>query len=158
MKPGIDAEQFRLHIVRPALERLGLWSEAAENLLLGTAAQESYLGHFLHQLGGGPAIGPFQMEPATHQDIWTNYLDYRPKLASIVLAIAGKSLAPEEALAYNLRYAAAMARIQYRRVPQRLPDANDIEGLARYWKDHYNTSAGAGTVEEFIENYQRFLT
>jgi hypothetical protein len=26
--------------------------------------------------------------------------------------------------------------------------------MASYWKEHYNTYLGAGTVEEYIENWQ----
>jgi hypothetical protein len=30
-------------------------------------------------------------------------------------------------------------------------------GMADYWKQHYNTPLGRGTVEEFISNYQRHV-
>lgn len=158
MNPGIDPQQFRTHVVRPAIEALGLWSESAEALLMGTAAQESHLGRYLHQVGGGPALGPFQMEPATYRDIWANYLAYRRPLANAVHDLAGVTVPNSEVMAYHLRYAAAMARIHYLRVPQRLPAADDIVGLAQYWKQHYNTPAGRGTVDEFVANYRRFLT
>jgi len=162
MKPGIDPNQFRQLIIRPALEALGgrLWSPSAENLLMGTAAQESRLGNYIHQLGRGPAVGPFQMEPATHDDIWERYLRYKRWLNITVheaAGIEGEEKLPADYMIYNLRYAAAMARIHYLRVPQALPEADDIEGLAAYWKRYYNTYLGAGTVEEFIENYHRFV-
>jgi hypothetical protein len=53
---GIRSYDLRQYVIRPTLQRLGLWSLAAENLLLGTAAQESKLGYYLHQLEG-PALG-----------------------------------------------------------------------------------------------------
>ena len=74
----LDADQFTRLIIRPALKIIGLDFRAAEELLLGTALQESRLT-YLHQLGGGPALGLFQMEPGTHDDIWTNYLWNRPE-------------------------------------------------------------------------------
>ena len=51
----------------------------------------------------------------------------------------------------NDLYACAMCRIHYQRVREPLPDADDLEGQAAYWKAHYNTPLGAGTVEHFIE-------
>ena len=47
-----------------------------------------------------------------------------------------------------------MARIKYWRVPKKLPVENDIEGMAKYWKDYYNTSLGKGTPEKFIKAYE----
>jgi len=151
----IDIEQFRTLIVRPTLIDMGLHSEAAENLLIGTAVQESTLT-YLKQIGGGPALGVYQMEPATHDDIWANYLAYRDDLADTVRELSwGEPTA--ERMVWDLRYATAMARIHYKRVPEALPPANAISSLGAYWKDHYNTTLGAGTAQEFIENYQRHV-
>ncbi|KAF0118141.1 MAG: hypothetical protein FD149_866 [Rhodospirillaceae bacterium] len=77
-----DSAHFVTTVIRPTLLHLGLHSPAAEALLLGTAIQESRLGTYLRQTGGGPALGVYQMEPATHEDIWTNFLAYRPDLAA----------------------------------------------------------------------------
>ena len=153
----LDPQQFLDYVVKNTTEAIGLDSPAADNLLLGTAAQESRL-EYLHQLGGGPAVGVFQMEPATHDDIWTNFLAYRGELAGAIKAIAARinrgAHPPAEEMAWNLSYAAAMARAHYLRVPEPLPDAGDVEALAAYWKQHYNTPAGAGTEEEFVDSYQ----
>lgn len=158
---GIDAQQFRELIIRPVLYDLSMYSQAAENLLMGTAAQESGMGRYLRQLGSGPALGPFQMEPATHEDIWRNYLIGNASLGARVRQLAGYRWVareiPAKEMVGNLYYAAAMCRLHYRRRPEPLPDAEDIEGLARYWKRHYNTPAGRGTVAEFMDNYQRFM-
>jgi len=150
----INAGQLRQFVVIPELKRLGLHSKAAENLLMGTAAQESKLGEYLVQLGNGPARGIFQMERATEKDIWINYLAYQPKLAAKVLAITA-TLTPyyQDEILYNLRYAAAMCRIHYLRKKEKLPDQNDVGALGKYWKDHYNTHLGRGTVAEFKRNY-----
>ena len=50
-----------------------------------------------------------------------------------------------------------MARVHYLRVPQPLPAADDIDGLARYWKAHWNTREGAGTPERFVESYRNHV-
>jgi len=148
---SIHPGQLREYIIRPVLNRIGLYSEAAEELLMLTAATESLCGKFVHQVGG-PALGIFQMEPRTHDDIWENFLKYKPALAMHVKTYGRIS----QQLPGNLYYACAMARVHYLRVPERLPSAMDVDGLARYWKDHYNTHLGAGQPHEAVENYQRF--
>lgn len=153
----IDLAHLRDEIVRPVLVELGLHSDAAEALLLGTAVQESGLV-WLRQLGGGPALGIYQMEPATHDDIWANYLAYRDELADKVARLAAPWPDRHRQLVTNLAYATAMARIHYRRVPAALPAAGDVDGLAAYWKNHYNTAQGAGTVAEFAEKYRHHVS
>lgn len=150
----LDIRQLRDEVVRPVLTDLNAHSTAAEVLVLGTAAQESHVT-YLRQLGGGPALGIYQMEPATHDDIWDNYLAYRKTLADGVSAYLVPDQPRHEQLIWNLAYATAMCRVHYRRVPAALPAANDVAGLAAYWKAHYNTVRGAGTEGEFIENFDR---
>jgi hypothetical protein len=107
---------------------------------------EAAVNTYLRQVGGGPALGVFQMEPATGTDTWINYLDYRPVLAREIWAYTGQSGQSKRALESNLAYQIAMARVHYRRVPE-----------LRYWKKYYNTLPGAGTVEEFTRSYKRFI-
>jgi hypothetical protein len=45
-----------------------------------------------------------------------------------------------------------MARIQYRRVPAALP-ANDPMELTKFWKEYYNTSLGAGSIEQALPHF-----
>ena len=148
--------QFRLNVVRPVLEAIGGHSMAAENLVLGTALQESNL-HYLRQLAEGPARGLFQMEPATHDDIWDNYLAYRNELADQVSSFLVPGRDRFGQLVWNLGYACAMCRVHYQRVPEPLPDATDIQGLAAYWKRHYNTAQGKGTIQEFVEKFEQAI-
>ena len=106
------------------------------------------------------------MEPTTHDDIWKNYLSYRPGLSKDVKQFASRmnveqvisknrldfSVQPKE-LITNLAYATAMTRIHYLRIKGALAEHDDIDGQAHYWKQHYNTPQGKGTVEEYVENY-----
>lgn len=151
---GLDPQQFRLLVIRPTLLHLELHSQAAENLILGTALQESNL-KYLRQLGSGPALGVMQMEPATHDDIWKNYLAYQPDLAARIKSITRVAGAPGSAaeMIGNLQYAVAMARVHYRRVAAPLPAAHDARALAAYWKQYYNTPLGAGTVDEAVKHF-----
>lgn len=150
---GILCKDLREVVIRPALKKLGLWSESAENLLLGTAAQESQMGRYLRQIGGGPAIGIYQCEPATHQDVWDNYLIYKGPLLGAVTKLTVLHMPRMEQLAWNLMYATAIARIHYLRIKEPLPKADDIVSLGCYWKNWYNTHLGKGTVEEYVKSY-----
>lgn len=157
----MDAKQLTTLVVRPTLEALGLYSRAAEQLVVGTIYQESLKGRFLRQVGGGPALGVIQMEPATYDDIWNNYLAYKRSLANKLTELASMSSLDDDMrpsvtqLITNLAFSVGMCRVHYLRKKPPLPSAGDIEGLAHYWKDHYNTSLGAGTVEEFIEKFPK---
>ncbi|KYN82243.1 hypothetical protein ATY36_13735 [Vibrio cidicii] len=157
----MDAKQLTTLVVRPTLKMLGLYSRSAEQLIVGTIYQESLNGHFLAQVGGGPALGVIQMEPATYHDIWNSYLAYKRSLANKITELASMAALDDDMrpdvsqLITNLAFAVAMCRIHYLRKKPPLPKAGDIEGLARYWKEHYNTPLGAGRVEEFIEKFPK---
>lgn len=156
---GIAACELRDFVIRPALKKIGLWSLSAENLLLGTAAQESRLGYYLHQRNG-PALGIYQIEPRTHYDIWENFLKYQPTLSALATNIASKDFIDGKSadeLITNLKYSTVIARLVYFRSPKELPDAEDMDGLAAYWKEIYNTDLGKGTKEEFIKNYKELV-
>ncbi|QNT79169.1 hypothetical protein [Entomobacter blattae] len=77
---GLDVGQLKHAIITPALATLGLASEAAINLVTGTALAESH-ARYVKQIND-PALGLWQMEPATHKDIWQNYLHYKPDLVA----------------------------------------------------------------------------
>nr|WP_087475470.1 hypothetical protein [Nitrospira cf. moscoviensis SBR1015] len=154
----MDPKHLRDLVIKPACEAIGLYSLAAEELLLGTACQESKCGTFLKQLGKGPALGIFQMEPRTYHDHWSHFLVGR-ELGQKAGAMAywgstDAHPAPEQMI-WNLRFAAAMCRIHYYRVKDPLPAAGDIPAQAAYWKRFYNTPKGAGTVEEYLNNWRK---
>jgi hypothetical protein len=46
-----------------------------------------------------------------------------------------------------------MCRLHYRRVAEPLPAAKDTEAMAAYWKAHYNTPLGKGTVEKALPRF-----
>lgn len=159
----IAARDLRKYVVRPTLKRMNLWSQAAEELLLGTIAQESRMGFYLHQISG-PALGIYQIEPATHQDLWKNYLSYRADKQLMVASFASRVHSnlhdmniDDDELIGNLAYSTAVCRMLYYRKPEALPDSKDIPGLALYWKTHYNTFKGKGTTEEFELNYRKWV-
>lgn len=147
----MDIEQFHKYVVRPALEVVGLQSLDAERLLIGTALVESRL-HYLQQVRG-PACGVFQMEPATHDDIWRNFLAFKPLLAKRVRRLMFDGMEPIEQMRCNMAYAVAMARVHYFRVKESLP--SDPAGQAAYHKKYYNTVLGKTDVSESLEYFKQ---
>lgn len=137
-----------------------LYSVAAVELLVGTALKESGGLRWRRQLNNGPARGLFQMEGATYEDIWRNYLAFRPVLAGAIRSAftpAGGELSFEQ-IVDDDAYAAVMARLHYLRVPAPLPPAGDVQAQAQYWKDHYNTKLGKGTVAGYVETWATYTS
>ena len=136
-------------IVKETLKRIDLYSEEAVALIMATGNAESGFRH-LEQIKG-PALGFFQMEPATCRDIMENYVIYRPKYKSSLLTLGLDEADLEFCLFTNIAVQAALCRLHYRRVPKKLPAVGDLEGQAQYWKKYYNSHLGKGTVEHFIK-------
>lgn len=156
-----DPVQFRDLVIKPTLEDLanvlpGADHPAAINLLLGTCWQESRGGTYLQQLGGGPALGVYQIEPATHDDLWENFVAYRRPLEDF-LVVEGRSHISQKIrqrmLIDDLRYATIIARLVYYRRSFEWPEPDHIHGLGALWKRWYNTPQGAGTIAEFVHNF-----
>lgn len=149
--------QFKEVIVRPVLDDLQMYSENAETLLMFTAGAESLGGTYLTQVKG-PALGVFQCEPDTHYDIWFNFIKYRSGLMNIMaLKFAVNNIPEAFRLVYDLRYAAAIARIHYLRVKEPLPNKDNIEAVYEYYKKYYNTVKGKSSQSKAIANYESFL-
>lgn len=158
---GLDVRDLLHGVVRPVLARFpaALRTVAAEQLLMGTAAVESGFTKLV-QFNGGPARGIFQMEPPTFHWLRDGYLAgdtlRREEMRHAVEWVTNGRTPRFEELTWNLALAAAFARIRYVPFDRALPARDDVRGLGEYWKDGYNTAAGAGTVDEF-ERRWRFL-
>ena len=55
----------------------------------------------------------------------------------------------------NIAAGIVHCRLKYWRVPKRMP--NTGEGMAKYWKEYYNTHLGSGHVEDFMDLYSKYL-
>lgn len=147
----IDPGHLVEYVIVPALDHIEADGIAARRLVLGTALTESSLT-YLNQHNGGPALGLWQMEPATHTDHWSNFLKYRNALQQRVRQLTMRGIDLEDQLRHNLMYAAAMCRVHYLRDSQPLPAADDLEGLASMWKRVYNSRKGKGKPADFLEH------
>jgi hypothetical protein len=146
-----NVSQVKNKIIQPMLNMLPNQynTASAANLLAYTFMAESNGGEYIVQIGGGPALGPFQMEPATHDDCWINFIDYqKPPLAAIGRQLACGGVPSAGQMTGNWLYAAFMARIKYIRSPLEMPLSTDATAIVSYWKAIYNTSGGAGQIDQ----------
>lgn len=151
---GICLDELRLMVIRPTLKHLRAWSPGVENLLLGTAAQESQLGFHL-KLGRRHGLGIYQIPPQTHREIWDKYLIHHPALASKVRGLASQRdflQQPHSELATNLRYATAVAWLIYRAACVDRVEAGDIEHMAQLWHQYFHHGPSA-SPRDFVRSY-----
>lgn len=151
----MDADEFLKASLRPTLEEMGMQSPAAEKLLLMTACHES--GGFRYRVQqGGPALSYFQMEPDTLNDLYVNFLSYRPDRQKLLDRYLPDDMSRVEALQDIDTYACAASRLQYSRVPDALPDASDDWAMAEYCKKFWNTDAGKATAQKYYDDWQLY--
>jgi hypothetical protein len=136
------------NIIKYSLERLDMYSEDSADLVYKTGMAESGYRH-LRQVSG-PALGFFQCEPATMDDVWNNYVSYR---APVKVQLWDLGYKEDDRMSFlsNIAVQAAFCRLQYRRDKHALPSKDDLEAQAKYWKRVYNTALGKGTVKHFME-------
>lgn len=169
----LNYKQLKDFIIKPSLEALDLYNPNLEELLSGICAQESLGGTYIHQ-DKGTALGIYQMEPKTHDDIWQNYLIkildssinlYYKIIHSNNLKIAlnktffGRITGQPDSklLMYNLFYATQMAAVFIHRLNRDFPDRANVKDMAKFWKAFWNTPEGKGTTDEFVNNYNKFI-
>ena len=137
-------------IIEWSLKEMDLYSEDAVDLVYKTGNAETGYRH-LKQMGSGPAIGFWQVEPATLIDILDNYVKYRSKLEKGLKSLGFSRNGIETRVMGNIALQAVFCRLKYKRDRYALPKSDDLKGQAKYWKRVYNTHLGKGTIEHFIE-------
>lgn len=145
-------------LITNVLTTLGYNQPSLVNLLLGTMAQESAMGQYETQVGGGPARGIFQMENATFKDINANMLSYHTALNTSVQSYAPSSpVGTADDLVNNHEYACAYAACSFIRhhVPAVTVDPEDINTMYKLYKQFYN-GPGAATETEFTNNWNTY--
>jgi len=153
MKPITTANDFLHEVINPVLQDMDMWSRSAARLLLMTACHESG-GFITREQIGGPALSFYQIEPKTLTDLYANHLRFHEKKLQIIEKFEPEGIDdPVEALRCCDRYATAVARLQYSRFGEPLPDADDLQNLGRYCKTYWNTGLGAATAEKYVADY-----
>ena len=129
-------------------------------LMIGTSSVESHNVH-REQLSGGPARGLFGVEPDTCLDIYSTYLSRTVKrslyLRMMDMVFNLRScpffIPSREDVTRLLRewddYSFCISRLKYLRIPYAIPKTHTLR--ASYYKQWYNTEAGSGSPEKYLE-------
>jgi len=148
---------IRISLQPITASRHPLYSADAEEILLMIAAHESTLGKDLRQIGGGPALGVYQIEPATMYDNYGNFLNSRKAILKQVEDVSGVFSPSEYHLQYNPIYGTIHARLKLYRSKGPLPPASDPQAMAVYAKECFNSRDGAATPEMYLGAYRRLV-
>lgn len=141
------------------MERMSICPTSKEihNIVLETAAVESLRGKFVKQIYG-PALGIYQMEPETRNDL-LNWLKYRHKdIYNEVMVFWEKKQTDEWNYTHNIPWQTAMCLIKYWYVSgHNLQDlCRDRSSRATLWRIRYNTLKGKGSVHAYIKNAKMY--
>ena len=153
---AFDPGHVKVAFIDPAMAALELSSPSASMLLLGTAAIESGFT-YVRQLGGGPAVGLFQMERPTFDYLCKGFLvtKRRHDLRRRLLEIAGGYEPDYFDMVTNHKLAAALARLRYYVSPHPIPVT--VEEQAFYWCRVYNgVSPHDLKPKDYMERWQRY--
>lgn len=147
-------------IIAPALKHLahakpGIDSKGAKQFMLAVAAQESHVGVYFRQIKG-PAQGIWQVEPATEQDVYENYLGYQTELADWVAKLLPQIMLKNPLVSCPL-YCCGIARLVVYRQPDAMPEFGDRDGMWELYKKYYNSYLGAATQEEWNHNWESYV-
>lgn len=154
---GIYVSDLRELIIKPCLEAIGDYSETAENLLAGTAAQESLSDQqcYCDQAEG---LGIYQITAEKHVETWDKYLIQFPDLASRVRGFASQQQFlkhPHSELIGNLSYATVIAWMIYRANGVDTSKMAEVNNLAQLWATHFNNGTGCSrNIDDFIATYR----
>lgn len=150
----IDPDEFRTLVIKPVLLHLGTKYAAKEaiDLLLGTALTESEGLTHLKQIRG-PALGFYQMEWATFDDLQLSYLRYHSELAAKFAQCFFPAAPWFTQFPSNLWAQTAAARLQYWRDSKPLP--TEPEALAEYYLRVWNTHEGKATLPKVLWAFRK---
>jgi hypothetical protein len=138
-------------LIRRVLAGAGLPRDQEHiDLLMETAAHESLLGYYLTQLGGGPAKGLFQMEPATFETVRKYAINTQPY--TVYKHLLDRTA---DEMEWDHKLAILMARLNYLSKPGAIPTTRS--GRAAYWKKYWNTYLGKGTIKDYMSSARKYL-
>ena len=148
MKLGEKQELFMRNKIAETLNEMNRYSPEAVELLFMIAAHESKLGKYRRQIGGGPALGIYQIEPVTHDSIWDNCdsIYMLAKQMNIVRNV--------DALVNDDRYSTFVARCYLLMDKKPLPKTP--EAMAKYCKSYWNRT-GKATPEQYLDAYNKLV-
>lgn len=158
------SQQYR-EVISNTLQRFeelggAKYSTDAVELLMMIAAHESLMGKYLCQVNG-PALGLYQMEPFTHDDLYRTFISKNQAIDFAVSKFVPSQHSLKmrnshaELLISDLRYATVIARVFFMRFKEPIP--SDDLGKAEYAKKYWNTEQGKATVNNYFKAYRSLV-
>lgn len=154
----MNKQQLTDLVIIPTLDEMpkGLSAEAVLAIQM-IVAHESTGGIYLAQRDG-PALGPTQIEPVTHNETWKYGDSIWPnavKLGIITKADRIFKRHPDaRRLIYDFRYAVFMTRQRLFMFTEPFP--NEFESMAIYLKKYWN-GPGKATPEKYRDDFLRWV-
>lgn len=135
-------------IAESICECLGYGSnKTAPALLIETAGAETHFGTYKDTtLFAGMGITQFDALPFQDVKDRVSLKDKKKIKDHFDIDI---DLVEWEHLRYNPLLCFIFTRLKYKKIPDAIPDT--LEDRARYWKKWYNSYAGKGTIEHYLE-------
>ena len=153
-------EELNAHIRRACQSLSPSTVQDAIPLLSGTAATETHFGEY-EDRSEGYGFGPWQFDRIRVVDI-ARYIRTLDRVHAIVLAETGfdARFYDVDTICHILKFSpllgAFFCRIGYMMKPEPLPSGSDIEAQGEYYKRHWNSSEGKGSVEKYVHDYKKF--
>jgi len=136
--------EFRVMCTEALLD-WSLHSDHCVELLAMICAHESLGGKHRRQIGGGPALGIFQIEPVTHNSVWDNSDSIRARAQRFGIKEDVSKLETDD------RYSIFVARHYLAMDVNPLPKTP--EAMADYCKSYWNRT-GKATPEKYLNDYR----
>ena len=144
LKKRVQSSKNNIINIANKVDKLGIGSPVATFLTRVASVESCY----------GLAISNenyFQVDPIAFQD--TQDSDSHPGLVKKFKVLKSNGINWPKLTYNDIKsngyYNGIAARLMLGNQPGKIP--NDLKGQANYWKSNYNTSAGKGTVNDFIE-------
>ena len=151
-----DITQFREDILSPTLNALQIRDPFFLELLVFTCAVESAGGTYVKQVKG-PALGIYQLEPATFTDCWVNYIVRKPDIINLLsLNLAVHRMPHPIEMVTDLKLATAMAAMLYKQ-RKACPTTTVPADLWNIYKPLWNTDKGAAVKDTCLKAYAKFI-
>ncbi|MBL4832613.1 MAG: hypothetical protein JKY26_01455 [Pseudomonas sp.] len=150
---GIESKKHAFSLVERVCDVLG-GGVKAELILLETACAETQLGAFKDPTPNGAGRGLCQCDNIPFYDVIART---REKHILAIKEAFGLNLyhVKHEQLDNNPLLAFILCRLHYKLIPAVFPD--NKQERAQYWKKYYNTVAGKGTAEHYLESVTSVL-
>lgn len=151
---GISDREHLDRVIHAVCYYLGSSPVLAKKMLLETCAAETQLGTYPDSSPDSHGVGAFQFDQIALDDL-KQETDARHKRK--VSRLWGYDLDEVELaeLADDVLLAAICCRLKYLRIPAAIPDS--YLNRAVYWKQWYNTEAGKGTIEHYLDAVEHHL-